>query len=159
MNKKISDQQLLASLQRLERLADLTDSRFRIPFTNVRFGLDSLIGLIPVVGDGISLIMSFYLLIEASKLGTPFSLKTKMLGNIVLDLLIGLIPLVGDAADVVFKANNKNMKLLLTHINQDFQNRSVMSEPEKGSYIPKLLVLLVLALIVSLGIYYGLLSA
>tara|TARA_R110001592_G_scaffold65203_2_gene200282 strand:+ start:5270 stop:5761 length:492 start_codon:yes stop_codon:yes gene_type:complete len=153
MNKDVSDRQLLATLKRLERLADLTDSRFRIPFTKIRFGIDAIIGLIPFVGDSISLIMSLYLLFEASKLGAPFSLKIKMLGNVIFDFVIGLIPIFGDAVDVFFKANNRNMKLLVEHITQDYQSRQVISQPEKENKVPRLILILTIVLLAVLAIY------
>lgn len=155
MNKTISDQQVLATLKRLERLADLTDSRFRIPFTNIRFGIDGIIGLIPFVGDSISLVISLYLLLEASKLGTPHTLKIKMLRNVILDWAIGLIPILGDAVDVAFKANNRNMKLLVEHIHQDYQSRheSPECESDKESTISKYVFIIVTVLMVSLSIY------
>lgn len=153
MKKEISDQQLLATLKRLERLADLTDSRFRIPFTNIRFGIDAVIGLIPFVGDSISLVMSLYLLFEASKLGAPHALKFKMLCNVILDWVIGLIPVLGDAVDVFFQANNRNMKLLVEQINQDYQSRQVTTKPEQESKSSKIVFIVVTALLISLSIY------
>jgi hypothetical protein len=156
MNKDLSDQQVFATLKRLERLADLTDSRFRIPFTDIRFGLDAVIGLIPFVGDSISLVVSLYLLFEASKLGVPPSLKIKMLRNVLIDWVIGLIPILGDAVDVVFKANMRNMKLLVEHINNDYQSRSISPEPEKINNATKLVFILVAVLLVSISIYVAL---
>lgn len=153
MNKDISEQQVFATLKRLERLADLTDSRFRIPFTNIRFGLDGIIGLIPFIGDGISLIISLYLLLEASKLGTPHSLKIKMLRNVIIDWVIGLVPILGDAADVVFKANKKNMKLLVEHINEDYKSKHEIAENEEDNKMPKFIFFVISILMVSLSIY------
>jgi len=153
MDKDLSDQQLLNALKWLERLSNLTDSRFRIPFTNIHFGIDAVIGLIPFVGDSISLVMSLYLLAEASKLGVPHAIKIKMLRNVVFDWLIGLIPVLGDAVDVFFKANNRNMKLLVEHIHQDYHSRQISSEPEKENKVTKLVFILVAVLIASLALY------
>jgi hypothetical protein len=144
---------LLATLKRLERLADLTDSRFRIPFTTIRFGIDAVIGLIPFVGDSISLAVSLYLLFEASKLGVPNYIKIKMFGNTLIDWLIGLIPILGDAVDVFFKANNRNMKLLVEHINADYQSRQISAEPEQQRKSSKIFFILVAVLLVSISIY------
>ena len=157
MNKDVSDQQLFATLKRLERLADLTDSHFRIPFTNIRFGIDGVIGLIPFVGDSISLVISLYILGETSKLGVPPSLKIKMLGNVIFDWVIGLVPFLGDAVDVFFKANNRNMKLLVEHINSDYQSRQISPEPEKKSKTPHIFFILVAVVLVSISIYVVLL--
>lgn len=157
MNKDITDQQLLATLKRLERIADLSDSRFRIPFTKIRFGLDAIIGLVPFIGDSISLVLSLYLLFEASKLGVPLTLKIKMLWNILVDWVIGLVPVLGDAVDVFFKANNRNMKLLVEHINEDYQSRNASPKPKKKNKIAKLIFMIVVLILGSLSIYFSLL--
>lgn len=157
MNKNISDQQLLATLKRLERLAELSDSRFRIPFTKIRFGFDAVIGLVPFIGDSISLVLSFYLLFDSSKLGLPLSLKIRMLWNIMADWAIGLIPVLGDVADVYFKANNRNMKILLKHINEDFQNRQIGSNPKNKSTLIKRVFISVAFILVILSAYYSIL--
>ena len=157
MNKDISDQQLLATLKRLERLAELSDNRFRLPFTKIRFGLDALIGLVPFIGDSIGLILSLYLLFEASKLGAPLTLKIKMLWNVLVDWLIGLVPVLGDAIDVFFKANNRNMALLVEHINQDYQSRNNSPKSEKKNTTAKLVVIITAVILASLSAYYSLL--
>ena len=153
MNKDVTDQQLLASLKRLERLADLSDSRFRVPFTKIRFGIDGIIGLIPFVGDSISLLMSLYLIFEASKLGAPLSIKFKMLRNTIIDWLIGLVPVLGDVIDVFYKANNQNIKLLLDHINQDFQSRQANTTASHTKRHKSISIILILTLFVLLGIF------
>ena len=99
-------------LARLETLAKLLDMAFVIPGTNIRYGLDGLIGLIPVIGDVITTAISLWLVNEARALGAPWHLTTRMLGNIALDGAVGMVPLVGDAFDVAFRANVRNMKLL-----------------------------------------------
>jgi hypothetical protein len=99
-------------LRRIEKLAHLFDARFSIPGTNIRFGWDGLIGLLPGVGDTLTLLPQFYLLLEAwrLKLGTPTIIK--MLVNIGIDWLLGLIPVVGDLFDIAFKSNLRNAKLV-----------------------------------------------
>jgi len=153
MDKNISDEQLLATLNRLERFAELTDSRFRIPFTNVRFGIDAIIGLIPFAGEIIGLLLSLYLLFEASKLGVPISLKIKMVRNILIDWVIGLIPILGDIADIAFKSNIRNFKLLIEHINQEHQIRRSTLRLERPRTKPKLTLILLTALLTALSIY------
>mgnify|MGYP000364856463 CR=1 FL=1 len=153
MYKNISDAQLLDTLKRLERFADLTDSRFRIPFTKIHFGIDALIGLIPFVGETIGLVLSLYLLFEASKLGVPISLKLKMLRNILIDWGIGLIPILGDIADVAFKANIRNMKLLVEHINQEHQSRVMALELKRTRKTSKRVFILFVAILIGLSIY------
>lgn len=99
-------------IRRLESIADLLDSRFRIPGTDIRFGLDALLGLIPGIGDGVSLLPALYLMMEAKKLGASKFLLTRMAMNVGIDWLVGTIPLLGDIFDVGFKANRRNIKLL-----------------------------------------------
>lgn len=99
-------------LARLEALAKLLDVAFIIPGTNIRYGIDGLIGLIPVVGDVITTAISLWLVREARALGAPWHLTTRMLGNVALDGAVGLVPLVGDAFDVAFRANVRNMRML-----------------------------------------------
>ena len=98
-------------LARLEWLADFLDSRFRIPGTNVRFGVDPLIGLVPVAGDAIGAIISLYIVARLSRLELSEWTKLRMIWNILLDFAVGSVPLVGDAFDVAFKSNKKNVAL------------------------------------------------
>jgi Domain of unknown function (DUF4112) len=106
----------LRALIRLEALAKLMDGAIVIPGTNVRMGLDGLIGLIPGIGDVVSGVISSYLIWEARQLGASKWLIARMVGNTALDTVIGAIPIAGDVFDVMFRANIKNMKLLRQHI-------------------------------------------
>ncbi|MEI9886911.1 MAG: DUF4112 domain-containing protein [Rhizomicrobium sp.] len=99
-------------LAQLDLIADLLDSRFIIPGTNIRFGLDSLIGLVPVVGDLISALISLYLIGRASRLGLSPWIRARMLWNVLLDTTVGAVPVVGDAFDVAFKSNRRNIALV-----------------------------------------------
>jgi hypothetical protein len=98
-------------LAQLEWIADLLDSRFVIPGTNVRFGLDGVIGLVPVAGDIISALISFYLISRASELGLSPWVKTRMVWNVALDTVVGAVPVLGDMFDVSFKSNRRNIAL------------------------------------------------
>jgi hypothetical protein len=99
-------------LARLDALARLLDVAFIVPGTNIRYGIDGLIGLIPVVGDIITTAISLWLVREARALGAPWHITTRMLGNVALDGVVGLVPLAGDAFDVMFRANVRNVRLL-----------------------------------------------
>jgi hypothetical protein len=99
-------------LARLDALARLLDAAFVLPGTNIRYGLDGLIGLIPVVGDVIATAISLWIVREARELGAPWHVTARMLGNVALDGAVGLVPVLGDAFDVVFRANIRNMRLL-----------------------------------------------
>ncbi|MBC7767826.1 MAG: DUF4112 domain-containing protein [Phycisphaerales bacterium] len=100
----------------IERLADLLDTRFVIPGTNWRFGLDSIIGLVPGIGDLITTGLGAYIIYRARELGAPLLLIARMVGNLAVDGVVGAIPLVGDVFDFAFRSNAKNVRLLLRHI-------------------------------------------
>ena len=97
---------------RLEALAKLLDVAFVVPGTNVRYGIDGLIGLIPVVGDLLTTAISLWIVREARSLGAPKYLVARMLGNVAIDGVVGIVPFAGDAFDVMFRANMRNMRLL-----------------------------------------------
>ena len=83
-------------LARLDALSQLLDTAFIIPGTNIRFGIDALIGLVPGIGDLITTATSLYLVHEARQLGAPKHLIVRMIGNIALDGVVGAVPIVGD---------------------------------------------------------------
>lgn len=99
-------------LSRLEAISKLMDNQFRIPGTNLRFGLDGLMGLIPYVGDMAGFIVSGFLLRTMVMKGAGPLLMLRMLFNYVVDALVGTIPFAGDLFDFGFKANRRNVELL-----------------------------------------------
>ncbi|MBC7817215.1 MAG: DUF4112 domain-containing protein [Planctomycetaceae bacterium] len=103
-------------LEQLRQVAQLLDSQFRIPGTDIAFGVDALVGLIPGVGDLISAAISSWLIREARRLGAPRWLIARMVWNVAVDAVIGLVPIVGDVFDVVWKANRKNIALLTSYL-------------------------------------------
>lgn len=103
------------SITNLESLAKWMDSRFVIPGTNIRFGLDSLIGLIPGAGDLSTFMISGYMLSVLSQNGASGFVLARMALNILIDSIFGAIPVLGDIFDVFFKANQRNMKLMREH--------------------------------------------
>ena len=94
------------------KLAWVFDELFRIPGTRFRFGLDSIIGLVPGVGDLAVSGVGAYALFLAFKLRAPISVLARMLGNIAVDTVIGSVPLIGDLFDMTWKANTKNRRVL-----------------------------------------------
>lgn len=96
----------------LETLSHYLDDFFRIPAVGWKFGLDALIGLIPNVGDTLTSVMSFYILIAGVRYGVPKITLLRMAFNIGLDYLVGTIPFVGDAFDFFWKSNKQNMDLI-----------------------------------------------
>lgn len=112
----MTDESTEDALKRLEALGRLMDGAFHLPGTNVRFGLDAVIGLVPGIGDMVSGVVSSYLIWEARRLGVSKWVLTRMAANTLLDTTIGAIPLAGDVFDVMFRANMKNMALLRRHL-------------------------------------------
>jgi Domain of unknown function (DUF4112) len=99
-------------LARLDALAKLLDVAFILPGTNIRYGIDGLIGLIPVIGDLITTAISLWLVREARALGAPWHITARMLANVAVDGVVGMVPLAGDAFDVMFRANVRNVRML-----------------------------------------------
>ena len=99
-------------IARLETLANLLDTAILIPGTNIRFGADAIIGLVPGLGDLVTTALSLYIVREARALGAPRHLVLRMLGNVAVDGIVGVVPLAGDVLDVMWRANRRNMDLL-----------------------------------------------
>ncbi len=93
-------------------LAKLLDTKFVIPGTGIRFGLDAIIGLFPGIGDAISAAVGSYIIIAAQRLGVPKPVLLRMLANLGMDTVVGSIPLLGTIFDVAYKANARNAALL-----------------------------------------------
>ncbi|MGH9313368.1 MAG: DUF4112 domain-containing protein [Vicinamibacterales bacterium] len=102
-------------LARLERLSKLLDNAIRLPIVG-GVGLDALLGLVPVAGDATSAAIGVTLIYRAVRLGAPRDVVARMVANVCVDLALGALPIVGDAADVFFRANQKNMQLLREHL-------------------------------------------
>jgi hypothetical protein len=99
-------------MRRLRRLSYILDRAIPIPGTPYRFGLDSILGLLPGGGDFIGMVISAYIVFEAARFGLPRETLLQMVTNIIVDAVIGSIPVLGDLGDVVWKANAKNVALL-----------------------------------------------
>jgi Domain of unknown function (DUF4112) len=99
-------------LARLEALAKLLDIAFILPGTKIRYGVDGIIGLIPVVGGIVATALSLWLVREARALGAPWHITARMLGNVAIQGVVGTVPVAGDAFDVLFRANIRNVRML-----------------------------------------------
>src|SRR5579872_1717641 len=99
-------------LARFEAVAKLLDVAFILPGTKIRYGVDGIIGLIPIVGDLIATALSLWVVREARALGAPWHLTARMLGNVAVQGVVGAVPVAGDAFDVLFRANMRNARLL-----------------------------------------------
>ena len=105
-----------AHRERVRLLARVLDDAIRIPGTNIRIGLDSLIGLIPGAGDVAGGAVSAYIILTAARLGASKSVLARMLSNVALDSLVGTFPVLGDVFDVAWKSNRRNVDLLERHL-------------------------------------------
>lgn len=101
-------------------MVTLLDDRFRIPGTDVRFGLDPIIGILfPGIGDAVTGTGSIGLLTLALRRGVPRVVLWRMVLNILIDMIFGSLPVVGDIFDVAFKANRRNLELIRQHESPD----------------------------------------
>lgn len=96
----------------LELVTSLLDDAFKVPGTRIRFGVDAIVGMIPGLGDILTGIASFLVVLAAWQRGLPKVTQTRMLMNIVIDTGIGAVPFLGDVFDVAWKANRRNLTLL-----------------------------------------------
>jgi hypothetical protein len=132
-------------LKNLEHLARLMDAQFRIPGTDIRFGLDGLIGLIPGAGDLATFAVSGYMVLLLAQNGASGYLLARMVLNILIDAVIGAIPLIGDIFDIAFKANMRNLRLLQEHY---------VEGRHRGSAAKVIIPVLILVLLIIVGIIW-----
>lgn len=100
----------------VRRLANLLDAAVRIPGTNIRIGLDPILGLVPGIGDLAGTVLSGYVVLAAVRLGVPRPVLARMLANLGVDAVVGAVPLLGDIFDVAWRANSRNLALIETHV-------------------------------------------
>lgn len=114
-----ADEPSSGGLAEMEALAWLLDNSIRVPLTGGRrFGIDALIGFVPVVGDMLSAGIGLYVVWRGSRLGVPRIVVARMLANSAVDFVIGAIPVVGDVFDLWFKANSRNLRLARRYLEQ-----------------------------------------
>lgn len=104
--------------RRIEAMEQLLEKSFTMPIVGRRFGLDSLVGLVPVVGDVVTAAMGAWIVWEARNLGMSKWTLARMMGNVGFDTLIGAIPLAGDAFDFLFRSNSRNLRLVKRHLDK-----------------------------------------
>lgn len=125
-----------ARLERLDRLARRMDRAFRIPGTGIRLGYDSLLGLIPGVGDVAAMTPSAWIVMESHRMGAPRRLLARQVANILIDLGIGTIPLIGDIFDVGYKSNMRNVDLLRGHLDTQMRAATPAGDGALSSHHP-----------------------
>ena len=128
------------ALDALRRWAVLLDSVFRVPGTNIRFGLDAIVGLIPGIGDISTPVFAAMLLLQGVRMRLPFVVQARMVLNAAIDMLVGLVPVLGDLVDIGWKANLRNLALLERHARPGVA-------PRRGDYTFVVVCVVVLALI------------
>lgn len=104
------------SIARMDAVAHLLDTAFRIPGTNQRIGIDAFIGLVPGIGDAVTTLLSTYVIWEAKQLGVPRRVLARMMINLGIHATVGTIPVFGDAFDAFFRVNRRNMRILRKHL-------------------------------------------
>jgi hypothetical protein len=104
--------------QRVEALEQLLERAFVVPGTKIPFGLDSILGLVPVLGDVITAVMGAYLVWEARNLGMSKWQLVRMTANVGIDTALGAVPLVGDAFDFIWRSNSKNLRIIRKHLDK-----------------------------------------
>ncbi|WP_267348315.1 DUF4112 domain-containing protein [Sphingomonas sp. GM_Shp_2] len=104
--------------RRIEALEAVLERMFVIPGINRPVGLDVIVGLIPVVGDVIAAAMGSWLVWEARNLGLSRFQMVRMMGNVGFDAVLGLVPFVGDAADIYFRSNTRNLRIIRRHLDK-----------------------------------------
>jgi hypothetical protein len=149
-----SPEALRARLEKLRSLQFLLDNRYRVPGTNIRFGWDALVGLIPGAGDLVTALFAGGLIVQAHQMGVPRVIQLRMVINVLIDIFIGVVPLFGDVVDVFWKSNARNFALLERHARTP-------SPPSKGDwlFVTGVLALVGAVAILPLAMMYWLVQA
>jgi hypothetical protein len=112
--------------RRIEAAEKLLEHGFKIPGVRYEFGLDAIVGLIPVIGDVVGAAFGAYLVWEAKNLGMPKWKLWRMAGNVGFDTAVGLVPFAGDALDFLFRSNTRNLKVVKRHLDKHHPHTRVI---------------------------------
>ena len=139
----------------LRGLQRVLDDAFRVPGTNLRFGWDPLIGMVPWAGDALTALFSLAIVVQAHHMRVPRVVQLRMLLNIAIDLLAGVVPLVGDLVDFAWKSNTKNMALLERYASDE------LARPTRGDwlFVAGVVAAVIVMALVPLFVMYWLLNA
>ena len=132
-------------VQHLDQLAWLLDNSIQVPGIRFRIGLDSLLGMIPILGDIMGAAISTYILWVASKMGVPRVTLLRMTLNVALEAAVGIVPFLGDLFDMAWKANSRNVEILKAHMRDP-------SRARRSDWF--FTVVLLLVLLVMMGLFY-----
>jgi hypothetical protein len=141
-DRTTSTRRTTPQLGRARTLARLLDRSIRVPGTSFRFGLDPVLGLLPVGGDVIAAVGSGYILYVAWRNGAPAPMLRRMLVNVAVDTLVGSVPVLGDLFDAGWKANSRNLGMLEEWLGET---------PTRSAQSPAVLVAIVLVLALLVG--------
>jgi hypothetical protein len=130
------------SFDAVAKFAYWLDAGIRIPGTNLRFGLDPILGLIPGAGDAAGAVLAGWILVEAIRLGASRTTVVRIAGNVALDAAVGAVPLIGDIFDFAWKANLRNVALLERHL----------AAPQRAERADRSFVLLVLLGVLAMAV-------
>jgi hypothetical protein len=134
------EEKLPPDLIALRKFAYLMDQAFPVPGTNIRVGLDAVLGLIPGIGDVMGAMLSTWVIAGALRHRVPMRVILRMVLNISIDLIFGAIPVAGDVFDFLYEENMKNMRLLEKH-------RDRTRSPRHTSEIAMILVAIIAFLV------------
>lgn len=140
------DAKLPQDLVALRRFAYYMDEAFTVPGTNIKVGIDALLGLIPGIGDVIGGVLSTWIVVGALRHRVPARIIMRMIFNIAIDLVFGAVPLAGDVFDFLYEENVKNMRLLEKHRDRRRPPRSTAAI----AFVAACIVLFVVAMAVVL---------
>ncbi|MCE2963987.1 MAG: DUF4112 domain-containing protein [Chitinophagales bacterium] len=124
-------------LESLRKYVELLESKFTIPGTQFKFGIDPILNFIPGLGSYSGLILGFVFVFLAHKKGVSGKVKVLMFRNLILDHILGSLPIAGYVTDFFYKSNEKNMRLLEEHF---------MEEKHTGSGWKLILIFILISL-------------
>lgn len=104
------------AIERLDRLAWTLDAQWRVPLTPIRFGVDQVVSVVPVLGDAVGGLLAAHVVHQAARHGAPRTLIIQMMLNVAIDVVVGSVPVFGTVFDVFFKVSKRNMRLLRRHL-------------------------------------------
>ena len=149
-------QRQIPQLRWVDTFSRVLDTKFRLPGTDVRFGLDFILGLVPGAGDILSLGMSGTLVATMARHGASPRLVARMLVNVILDALVGSIPLLGNVFDLFYKANYRNAELMREYYEEGKHRGSVW--PVVIAVVAAILIVMVILVWVTVEIFSFLFS-
>lgn len=107
------------SLERLDRVSRLLDIALVVPGTQIRFGVEPILRLVPGIGDVGASALSCWVLYEAYRLRVPLPLLSRMIANVVVEGVVGAVPVAGDLFDIAWRANRRNVRLLREYFERE----------------------------------------